>query len=69
MSDITGIQDAGQPDMTDRQKTDRARVVNLDGGKARIARFGYAHFTVMANGFAETPPPMLERNAKNLSLL
>jgi hypothetical protein len=33
------------------------------------ACFGYAHFTVMANGFAETPPPMLERNAKNPSLL
>jgi len=33
------------------------------------ARLGYAHFTVMANGFAEALPPMSESNAKNPILI
>ena len=31
MSDITGVQGAGQPDMADRQKTDRVRVTSREG--------------------------------------
>jgi hypothetical protein len=39
---------------------------NLSGNRAR---FGHAHVTVMANGFAEAPPLMSKSNAKNPILI
>ena len=42
MRDILDIQGAGQPDMADRQKTDRARI-NSSMSPAEKARLGLAH--------------------------